>query len=167
MAYVILVGMMGSGKSTVGRLLADELGREFVDADWALQHRLGLTIPRLFKLFGEEGFRQHETAFLRKLEAGDGVLSTGGGVVMREENWVEMRRLGQTVFLDVDPHTIMQRLTSSRRKRPLLETDNWESTFMDIWTARREHYLKADFHVVAGDDEFEAVSHRIREVVGL
>lgn len=167
MAYLILVGMMGSGKSTVGRLLAEELDRDFVDSDVALQHKLGRTVPQLFKLFGEETFRQHETAFLRNLEPGDIVLSTGGGVVMREDNWVEMRRLGQTVFLDVDPTTIMDRLSTSRRKRPLLETDDWEETFMQIWSNRRDLYLKADFHIEVGADEFEAVASRVREAVGL
>ncbi len=167
MAYLILVGMMGSGKSTVGRLLAEELGRPFLDADAALQNLLGRTVPQLFRLFGEEAFRQHETAFLRNLQAGETVLSTGGGVVMREENWVEMRRLGTTVFLDVEPQTMIGRLTVSKRKRPLLETEDWEGKFMDIWAARRDSYLKADLHVEVRDCEFDQVVTQIREVLGI
>ncbi|MBS1708884.1 MAG: shikimate kinase [Armatimonadetes bacterium] len=167
MAHLILVGMMGSGKTTVGRLLAEDLGREFIDADSALQHKLGRPIPQLFKLFGEEAFRQHETAYLRSLPEGDAVISTGGGVVMRPENWRELRRLGQTVFLDVDPQTIISRLAVSRRKRPLLETENWEEKFMQIWNDRRDLYLQADFHVVAETDEFYEVAQLIRQAVGL
>lgn len=161
MPDVILVGMMGSGKSTVGRMLAEHTGVPFSDTDALLEFRLGRSIPQMFKLYGEEAFREHETAVLKSLEPDPGILATGGGVVLRDENWTEFRRLGQTVFLDVRPDILMMRLEQSARKRPLLEFDDWQDRFQAIYDARLPLYLKADTRIEIGDEEFEVVVERI------
>lgn len=165
MKFVILVGMMGSGKSTVGRLLAEDLDVPFWDTDNLLAHQLGRPVNQLFHLYGEYAFRQHETNLLRSLEATPGVLATGGGIVIKPENWVELRRLGTTVFLDVDPEIVKLRLANSKRKRPLLQVENWEDRFHDILDARRDLYLQADVHVMITSDEFSDVIRKIRSAV--
>lgn len=165
MAWIILVGMMGSGKSTVGRLLAESLDVPFEDTDRLMQYRLGRPVHQLFSLYGEEAFRGHETALLRSLDVQDGVLATGGGMVLRDENWVEMRRLGKIVFLDVDPEIVKQRLAQSRRRRPLLEVENWEDRFTEILLSRRHLYEQADIRVEIDVDQFGAVVSKIQEAL--
>src|SRR4051794_13739349 len=112
----ILVGMMGVGKSAVGRELAVRTGRSFLDTDQLLQHRLGRPVSQLFQIYGEDAFREHETSILRSLEPCDAILSTGGGVVTREANWVELRRLGTVAYLKATEEEIIARLTVSKKR---------------------------------------------------
>jgi shikimate kinase len=145
--YWILVGMMGSGKSTIGRELAQATGRPFVDTDRLLQHRLGRNLPDLFRVYGEEAFRDHETAALRSLAREPGVLSTGGGMVLREANWREMRRLGATIYLQSSYEALRARLERSQRRRPLLRLDDWPDRLRSILEARTPLYERADLTV--------------------
>jgi shikimate kinase len=142
--------MMGVGKSAIGREIAAATGREFVDTDRLLTHRLGRPIPQLFELYGEDAFRSHETALLRSLEPGPMILSTGGGMVQREENWTEFRRLGMTLFLDVPPEILIERLATSKKRRPLLEVENWQDRVRQLLAQRRPFYERADLRVELG-----------------
>lgn len=153
---VILVGMMGSGKSVLGMALANDLDVPFLDADRLFEQRLGRPISQWFERYGEESFREHETLTLKLLEPHPAVLSTGGGVVMREENWAEMRRLGTTVFLDPPREAIKQRLATSKRRRPLLEHEDWEERFDRIYAARRHLYEQADIRVEMSEEGVES-----------
>jgi shikimate kinase len=146
----ILVGMMGAGKSSVGRLLAERAGREFADTDTILIGRLGRTIPQIFRLYGEQAFRDHETSVLRNLSPGRFVLATGGGTVLRPENWNEMRRLGTTLYLQASPQTLIGRLERTRYRRPLLVADDWQERIVELLDRRRPFYEQAD-HVVNVD----------------
>jgi shikimate kinase len=110
----------------------------------------------MFKVYGEPAFREHETAVLRALEPGAYVLSTGGGVVTRPENWIEMRRLGPIVYLEAAPETLKARLARSMKRRPLLETDDWEGTFERILAERRPLYEQADFRFSVDTLELES-----------
>lgn len=147
--------MMGSGKTTVGRALARLSHRTFEDTDAMLQHRLGRSISQLFRIYGEETFREHETGILRSLEPGATVLSTGGGIVLREANWLEMRRLGVTIWLDASLDLLCARLERSRRKRPLLEVDDWRARLADLLESRRPLYAKADLRIEIVDEDEE------------
>lgn len=142
----ILLGMMGAGKSTVGRALADALMVPFKDTDSILQYKLGRPIQQLFSLYGESTFRQHETAILKGLDREPCVLATGGGIILADENWTEFSRLGTTIFLDIRPEKLIERLQLSKRKRPLLQTEAWEEKFMEIYHARYPIYCRADIH---------------------
>lgn len=165
MALVILVGMMGSGKSTVGMELARLMGVPFFDTDRLLEHRLGRPVRQWFQIYGEQAFREHETLMLQSLDASEGVLATGGGIVLREENWTEIKRLGTSVFLDVDPDILKDRLTRTKRKRPLLEVENWEEKFQQLLAQRRPIYERADYKVRICQEDLTAVAQQIWETV--
>lgn len=121
---IILVGPMGAGKSTLGRLLARALKRPFYDSDQVIEDRCGASIPWIFDLEGEEGFRQRETQVLSELTRMQGiVLATGGGAVLRPENRKALRAGGLVIFLRT---TVDQQLARTRKTthRPLLQTAN-------------------------------------------
>lgn len=163
MGCVILVGMMGSGKTTVGRNLAARLDVPFKDTDKMLGHILGRPEHELFRFYGEEAYRQHETRLLRDLELEDAVISTGGGIVTREENWVELRRLGTVVFLDVDAEVLKNRLRTAKKRRPLLEVPDWEDRLSQLLLERRKQYEKADISVRLGDEGLDEVVEIVLE----
>lgn len=158
--------MMGAGKSAVGRALAELSGRQFVDTDLMLQHRLGRPIPQLFQIYGEHAFRDHENAILRGLEPGEIVLSTGGGIVVRDENWTELRRLGTTIYLQAKPEALIGRLEASKKRRPLLEVDDWQERVRELLTAREQCYLKADLVVELQDEEIVDSANRVLGMLG-
>lgn len=161
----ILVGMMGAGKSSVGRKIAERTGRTFVDTDLIIQDRFVRPIPQIFRIYGEDAFRDHETSVLRGLAPDAIVVSTGGGIVAREENWSEMRRIGTVIYLDCSCETIIRRLEESKKRRPLLETDDWRETVRAILESRVELYRRADLHVpldgVPIEDAADAVLARL------
>jgi len=146
--HIILIGPMGSGKSTIGQLLAQRLGREFRDSDHYIEERTGVDIPRIFDIEGEEGFRQRETRALEDLVRLDNlVLATGGGSVLREENRKLLREHGFIVFLDTSVDQQMERLRHDK-KRPLLQTDNPRERLEKLLEERRPIYLElADLHL--------------------
>ena len=97
---IILVGMMGAGKTTVGRLLAKQLGKTFIDSDEEIQRRTGVTIPHIFDVEGEAGFRMRESAVIQELLAqNDVVLATGGGAILSSQNRSVMKQNGVVVYL--------------------------------------------------------------------
>jgi shikimate kinase len=153
--------MMGAGKSSVGRALASLSGRPFQDTDLILQQRLGRPIPQLFSLYGEQAFRDHENAVLRSLQPQPCVLATGGGIVMREDNWAEIRRLGTSVYLKVGLERLLDRLEQSKKRRPLLETEAWEERVESLLEVRGPHYAKADLTVEVLDEPVDRVAERV------
>lgn len=143
--------MMGVGKSTVGHVLAEQTGREFVDTDRMLVQRFGRPVPQIFQIYGETTFRDHEASILKSLERSGKVVSTGGGIVLREENWESMRRLGVTIFLDVPLDVLITRLKNSKKRRPLLQTEDVEGRIEQILEARMPIYRRADITVQLGE----------------
>jgi shikimate kinase len=159
----ILIGMMGVGKSAVGRELAARTGRAFMDTDQLLQNRLGRPVSQLFQIYGESTFRDHETSLLRSLEPCDAVLSTGGGIVVREANWPEMKRLGTTLYLKATEQDLIQRLTASKKRRPLLEVENWEERLRNLLREREVCYQKADIVVPLLGEGIEDAADKVLE----
>lgn len=157
----ILLGMMGSGKSALGRAVADATGRDFVDTDQLVQNLVCRPISQVFKLYGEDAFREHETAVLRKLEPGHTVVSTGGGIILRQENWPELRRLGTTLFLDVPVEQLIERLERGKKRRPLLDADDWVGKVRSLLEARRPLYEQADLIMQVGDDNIDSTAHAV------
>jgi len=157
----ILVGMMGSGKSTVGKAVAEASGRDFVDTDVLLQNRFGRSIPQIFELYGEETFRAHETSVLKSVTQANCVLSTGGGIVTRPENWEEMRRIGIVAYLHADWETLADRLEQSKRKRPLLDRPDWKEELHRLMTEREPQYRKADFVIDVDQRDIAVAADRV------
>jgi shikimate kinase len=121
---IILIGPMGSGKSTIGNLIAKRLHREFQDSDHFIEDRTGVDISRIFDIEGEQGFRDRESNALRELlSQNNRVIATGGGSVMRKENQQLLKQKGYIVFLDTSVSQQMRRLARDK-KRPLLQTEN-------------------------------------------
>ncbi|MEE2891938.1 MAG: shikimate kinase AroK [Pseudomonadota bacterium] len=118
---VFLIGPMGAGKTTVGKILADELGLDFLDTDKEIEERTGADIGWIFDVEGEEGFRKREAAMLDELTERNGVLiATGGGIVLREDNRKRLVSRGTVVYLDAPLDQQVER-TSRDRNRPLLQ----------------------------------------------
>ncbi|RYG33767.1 shikimate kinase [bacterium] len=157
----ILVGMMGAGKSAIGRALAEVTGREFIDTDQLIQNRLGRPIPQIFQIYGEPTFRDHETSVLKSLEPGMSVVSTGGGLVGREENWYELRRLGTVCYLRASHTTLTTRLAVSKKKRPLLQNDTWEDDLRRLMEKRAPLYERADLVVDVDQDGLDEGLERV------
>jgi shikimate kinase len=103
---------------------------------------------------------------LQNLEPEDCVLSTGGGTVIREENWTELRRLGKTVFLDVDVEVLKKRLKTAKKIRPLLEAPGWEDRVEQILTERRPNYERADLVLRLKDEDAADVAELVLKAIG-
>lgn len=120
---IFLVGPMGAGKTTVGKLLAKHLDRPFIDCDWYIVEQAGADIPWIFDKEGEEGFRQRETQALSELTGRSGIImATGGGAVMRAKNR-ELLKQGLVIYLEATVETQLAR-TKKDKNRPLLQTEN-------------------------------------------
>jgi shikimate kinase len=153
-AGLALIGPRGTGKSTVGRILATRLGRPFVDADHALEQRLGVSIAELFRTRGEPYFRDEESATLRMLAERPTplVLATGGGVILREANRELLRRFGAVVWLTADPAVLAERLAADPvNDRPALTPLGALAEIGQILAAREPLYRLAAHHIVATD----------------
>ena len=136
--------MMGAGKSTVGKKLADISQREFIDTDQLISNRLGKSIDKIFEQYGEQTFRDHETSIIKSLQSGPAVVSTGGGSILRSENLEALRSIGITVYLRVPKEQLIERLKVSRKKRPLLQRDDWEDAFGTLFDQRAALYEQCD-----------------------
>nr|WP_269835522.1 shikimate kinase AroK [Pseudomonas psychrophila] len=149
---MILVGPMGAGKSTIGRLLAKELHLPFKDSDKEIEVRSGANIPWIFDKEGEPGFRDRETAMIVELCHENGiVLATGGGAVMRPENRLALRNGGRVVYLHASIEQQVAR-TSRDRNRPLLRNANPEKILRDLLAIRDPLYREIADLVVETDE---------------
>lgn len=139
---VVLVGPMGAGKSTIGRMLAKEIGYRFLDSDRIIEERCGANIPWIFDVEGEDGFRQRETAMLRELAEEEGtVLATGGGAVMRAENRELLKKASVVVYLRTSIEQQVER-TRKDRNRPLLQNDDPEAVLRNLFAIRDPIYTE-------------------------
>lgn len=146
--HLWLIGMMGSGKTTVGRLVAAGAGIDFHDVDLAVVAQQGTSIPDIWAGAGEDGFRAMEATVIEQLSVGDrAVISTGGGAVLREANRRAMRRSGTVVWLQASPAVLAGRVTGGRG-RPLLADGGGEGRLAELLDARRAAYEAAAHHTV-------------------
>ena len=145
---IILIGPMGSGKSTIGQLLANRLHREFYDSDYYIEEKTGVDIPCIFDVEGEEGFRLRETRAIKELtEKQNLVIATGGGSVTRAENREILKSAGFIIFLDTSVNQQMERLKHDK-KRPLLRTENPRERLEKLLNERKPLYIElADLRI--------------------
>ncbi|MFO8081957.1 MAG: 3-dehydroquinate synthase [Armatimonadota bacterium] len=163
---VAITGFMGTGKTTVGRFVADRLGLEFVDTDELIEERTGQTIPAIFEEHGEAHFRDLETDALRQALSRHGTaVSTGGGILLREENVQALREAGPVVCLTATPETILAR-TQSEGHRPLLEVEEPAERIRELLAERAGCYARSDVQIVTDELSPEAVADRVVEALG-
>jgi len=145
---IILIGPMGSGKSTIGQLVANRLNREFYDSDRYIEQKTGVDIPCIFDIEGESGFRLRETNALKELTLlNNSVLATGGGSVLRSENRKLLQGNSYIIFLDTSVNEQMRRLQRDK-KRPLLQTENPRERLENLFSQRKPIYQQlADYTV--------------------
>jgi shikimate kinase len=146
---IFIVGMMGAGKSTVGVRLARRLNRAFIDVDRELESRLGVDIPTVFDLEGEDGFRRREAQLIDELSRQrDHVLATGGGAVLLPANRQALSSRGLVVYLRATPVDLWQRLRRDKH-RPLLQAENPRQRVLELVEQRDPLYLAIADHVVS------------------
>ena len=163
---VFIVGMMGSGKSTVGRRLADLMGLAFVDADQVIEEKAGADIGWIFDVEGEDGFRQREEQVLDALSRRQGiVLATGGGAVLRDANRQRLHERGVVVYLRGTVDLIVSR-TRHDRRRPLLQGVDARQRLGDLLEQRTPLYEDVA-HVIVDTDEGSAQSVAKRVLAAL
>ena len=150
---IVLVGPMGSGKSTVGRHLATLLHKEFVDSDQEIETRSGADIPWIFDIEGEEGFRRREAQVLETLVTRNNlVIATGGGAVLAEKNRELLRSAGKVIYLTADLDILFSRVAKDIA-RPLLQVENPRQTYQAIFQQRDPLYRQlADLVMVSNEN---------------
>jgi len=160
-----LIGMMGSGKSSTGRPLAERLGYGFVDADAVIEQVAGSSISEIFERDGENHFRDLETQVLRSIsERHSLVVATGGGIVTRSENWGMMHQ-GIVIWLDVERDQLLLRLQKDSTQRPLLQVNDPGEAVDEILSQRRPLYNEADLTVVVGTETADVVADGIIQLL--
>lgn len=147
-ASVFFIGLMGAGKTTVGRVVARRLGRPFVDSDHEIEARTGARIPMIFEHEGEDGFRQRESAVIDELTQRPGlVLATGGGTVMRPQNREWLHTRGIVIYLRATPHDLWLR-TRRDKNRPLLQTGDPRGKLESLYALRDPLYRECAHFVI-------------------
>lgn len=164
---LVLVGLMGSGKSTVGRRLATRLDMPFVDADDEIEKAAGCSISDIFDSMGEAAFRDGERRVIaRLLSAGPVVLATGGGAFMAPDTRERIRAGAISIWLRAGLDILVRRC-QRRSHRPLLQKGNMREILRDLMAQRDPVYAEADITVDSGEDDHEAVVDRIVAALGI
>jgi len=162
---IVLIGMMGVGKSTIGRRLATRLAMRFVDADDEIALAADMTIPEIFEYYGEDGFRDGERRVIARLiEEGPAVIATGGGAFMNEETRKLILEKATAIWLDADINILVERV-SRREGRPLLKGKDPRTVLTELAAVRTPVYALAPYHVKSGSGLHEQTVERILEAL--
>jgi shikimate kinase len=161
---IFLVGLMGAGKTTVGKLIARHLNMPFVDSDHEIENRTGVKIPLIFELEGEAGFRTREAAVIEEITGQKNiVLATGGGAILSQQNRDNLRRNGTVIYLRAKVEYLWQR-TRHDKNRPLLRTGDPQVKLKELFAQRDPLYCEiADIIVDSGAQSVHALVHQIEE----
>ena len=155
---------MGSGKTEVGKRLAQRLGYAFLDTDKLIEEKTGKSISEIFREEGESSFRELETEVIKNLSGITGyIISTGGGIVIREENILSLKNIGLVVWLKTSPETIINRI-SSETHRPLLNVDNPLEQIKKLLSIREQFYSRADVSI---DTDGLEVNEVVKSILSL
>jgi shikimate kinase len=154
---IVLVGMPGSGKSSIGRRLAQRLGLDFSDADAEIEAAANMTIPEIFQSRGEAEFRKGEQkVIIRLLDTGSQVIATGGGAFMNADTRARIKEKGVSIWLKADVETLLKRV-KRKSNRPLLQNPDPEGTLRNLLAAREATYAEADLTITSCEVPHEDV----------
>ncbi len=158
---IVLIGMMGSGKSSVGKKLATHLNLPFVDSDTEIQREAGMTIVEIFERFGEPYFREAEAGMIATLlDKGPAVISTGGGAILNQGTADRIFKNTISIWLDA-PIPVLARRTQNNTDRPLLNNNDQEQTLIKLMNARRAIYERACIHQDSASDDVDAIAEAL------
>lgn len=165
---IVLVGMMGVGKSSIGRRLAARLGVPFVDADTEIEKAAGMSIADIFAGHGEADFRSGEARVIaRLLDGGPQVLATGGGAVMNADTRVAIKAKGVSIWLSAELDVLMRRINKRKNDRPMLQTADPAATLRELLVAREPIYAQADITVQSREVPHDAIVSEIMTVLAV
>jgi shikimate kinase len=163
---VVLVGMMGVGKSSIGRRLATRLGVPFVDADTEIEKAAGMSIADIFARHGEADFRSGEARVIaRLLDGGPQVLATGGGAVMNADTRAAIKAKGVSIWLSAELDVLLRRINKRKNERPMLQTADPAATLRELLVAREPVYALADLTVQSREVPHDAIVSEIMAVL--
>ena len=158
---VVLVGLMGAGKSTIGKRVAQMLGVNFIDADTEIETVSRMTIPELFERYGEPEFRDLERRVIRRiLRTGPKVLATGGGAFMNEQTRRAIARAGVSVWLKAELDVLMERV-GRKSNRPLLKTADPRATMQALMDQRYPVYSQSDITIISREEKKEVMAGEV------
>jgi shikimate kinase len=165
---IFLIGMMGAGKTTVGKLLAKNMGKTFIDSDAEIQRRTGVTIPHIFDIEGEDGFRRRESIIIQELvKRNNIVLATGGGVILSKQNRNELIDNGTVVYLKSSLSDLWRR-TRHDRNRPLLQTADPRAMLKSLYEQRDPLYSQtADMIIPTGKQSVHSLVLKLQQQLSL
>ena len=159
---IILVGMMGSGKTTIGKLLSTKLNFSFIDTDRMIEKQQNLSIDEIFEKKGESLFRELERDIISVLPAQNTVVSTGGGLPVFNDNWMKLNELGSTIYLKANEASIIQRV-STKLNRPLFS--NKQDDIASLIAIREVYYNRASYIVNTNNNSPEEVMNEILKLL--
>ena len=163
---IFIIGSMGSGKTSIGKILAKNNHLSFLDTDHEIIRSCGYSIPDIFEKFGEEHFRNLETEQLRKMDTIENhVISTGGGIVLKDDNKKLMKSLGLIIFLDINISSQMDRV-KNRKNRPLLNDKNLKDNLLSLKKIRDPIYKKISNYIIdVSGKERDQVINEIQKII--
>lgn len=166
MKNIVLIGMSGTGKTTIGEELSISLNMDFVDTDTLIENKTGISIEKIFSLYGEDYFRKLESEIVRAIyQKKNQVISTGGGIVLNKDNIIKLKKNGVLVLLHASIDTIVKNIEKSKTVRPLL--DSGEDTYLRVksmYRNRKDMYLTyADIIISVEDKPINKIIYEILE----
>lgn len=163
---IVLVGLMGSGKSTIGRTIAKKLGRRFIDTDRLIERKFGKTIPEIFSEEGEEAFRNKEKEIIKKVSQYIGiVISTGGGSIKDQDNLKNLKGSGWLIALYASAETLYKRIEGKRIRPLLLDKEDPVKTLEKLNEERKMLYAKADFQINTENKDINQITDEIIDLL--
>ena len=163
---IFIIGSMGSGKTSIGKILEKKNNLSFLDTDHEIIRSCGYSIPDIFKEFGEEHFRNLETEQLRKMKALENhVISTGGGIILKNDNRKLMKELGIIIFLDINISSQVDRV-KNRKNRPLLNDQNLKDNLLSLKKIRDPIYKKISNYIIdVSGKERDQIINEIQKII--